>query len=126
MPSVIIADDEEFVRYFMNTIMSSLFFNVVAEVENGDELIGAMRKHNPDILMLDVNMPNVTGLEFLKAYISEFKDTCVIVLTSAISESVKEEISQAGAFMMRKDTPPEKMCQSIQDYWNKFKEGQRV
>jgi two-component system response regulator DegU len=122
MPKVIIADDEEFVRYFLEQIFSSINFNVVAEVDSGDLLIDSMRENNPDMLILDVNMPHVTGLEFLKEYAQEFPQTCIIILTGAVSAKINSELSNYGAqCIMRKDTPPGKMVSTIQETWEKFR-----
>lgn len=122
MPSVILADDEEFVRYFLKTIMDSLLFDVIAEVDKGDELIYAMRNNKPDILLLDINMPRLTGLEFLNQYSSEFTDTCIIILTSATSAQVMDEATTKGVkYFLRKDTPPDKMATLIKECWEEFK-----
>lgn len=124
MPSVILADDEEFVRYFLKQIMDSLLFDVVAEVENGDELVYEMRKHQPNILLLDINMPKLTGLEFLKEYSSEFPKTCIIILTSATSIQLMDDASAKGTkSFMSKGTSPEKMVTLIKECWENFKEG---
>ncbi len=124
MPKVVIADDEEFVRYFLNTVMESIFFKVVAEVERGDELLEIMEETQPDILLLDINMPNLTGIEFLKQYADKFPNTCIIILTSASLETLVGEVSAAGArCFLRKDTPIEDMILSIQKTWTLFRKG---
>lgn len=124
MPSVILADDEEFVRYFLKQIMDSLLFDVVAEVENGDDLVYEMRKHQPNILLLDINMPKLTGIEFLKEYSSEFTKTCIIILTSATSIQLMDDASAKGTkCFMSKGTSPEKMVILIKECWENFKEG---
>lgn len=121
MVKAVIADDEEFVRYFLRNVMDSLSFKVVAEVEKGDELLNVMRQINPDILLLDVNMPNLTGLEFLKYYAKNFPNTCIIILTSASSFQIAEEATQKGAScFLRKDTPVEQMMLAIQKTWSDF------
>lgn len=127
MPSVILADDEEFVRYFLKTVMDSLLFDVVAEVDSGDKLVDAMRKNQPNILLLDINMPNLTGLEFLKQYSNEFKNTCIIILTSATYENLVNEVAAQGAKgFLRKDTTPERMIKLIKECWDKFSKEQNV
>lgn len=126
MVRVVLADDEEFVRYFLQSVMSSLHFSVVAEVEKGDEVFSVMKKTNPDILFLDINMPNFTGLEFLKRYSQEFPKTCIIILTSANSFQIVEETSAEGASCyIRKDTPIEQMVSKIEKTWLAFREGKR-
>lgn len=123
MPNVILADDEEFVRYFLNSVMETLEFEVVAEVEKGDELPDVMNEFNPDILLLDINMPNLTGEEFMKDYASKFPNTCIIILTASSSQDVIEKTMDAGAeCFLRKDTPLKIMIQAIKEAWTKFNE----
>lgn len=126
MVKVVLADDEEFVRLFLKTVMSMLSFTIVAEVEKGDEVYATMARTKPDILLLDINMPNLTGLEFLKRYSREFPHTCIIILTSANSFQIVEEASTKGANgFIRKDTPVEQMVLSIEKAWSNFKKEKR-
>lgn len=123
MVRVVLADDEEFVRYFLKTVMAQLSFEVVAEVETGDEVYSVLEETQPDILLLDVNMPNLTGMEFLKQHASDFPDTCIIILTSATSAKIMADASIGGArCFLRKDTPIDKMMSSIKETWITFKE----
>lgn len=122
MVKVVLADDEEFVRYLLNSVMESLFFEVVAEVEKGDELLDVMVEHQPDILLLDINMPNITGIEFLKEHASKFPNTCIIVLTSSASSMLLvDAIAMGASCFLRKDTPLEKMVETIKNTWSEFK-----
>lgn len=126
MVKVVLADDEEFVRLFLKTVVSMLSFNVVAEVEKGDELRAVMKDTQPDILLLDINMPNLTGLEFLKMYAREFPKTCIIILTTANTFSIVEEATNKGAScFIRKDTPVEQMVSLIEKTWLQFKKEKR-
>lgn len=127
MTKVVLADDEEFVRYFLRSVMSALSFKIIAEVENGDELYSVMKKTHPDILFLDINMPHMTGMEFLQKYASEFPKTCFIILTSAASFNLVEEASSGGAnCYLRKDMPIEKMMLAIEKTWSVFKEENNI
>lgn len=126
MPNVVIADDEEFVRYFLKSILESIFYKVIEEVEKGDELPEVMEQLQPDMLFLDINMPNLTGIEFLKEYASNFPKTCIIILTSSASANLIDEASRAGAkCFLRKDTPVEKMVEAIQNTWEEFRKENR-
>lgn len=121
MPKVVIADDEEFVRYFLKSVMDSLSYKVVAQVEKGDDLLTVMKNTSPDILLLDINMPNLTGLEFLKYYAKNFPKTCIIILTSSSSFQIAEEAAAIGAnCFLRKDMPVEQMMVAIQKTWTDF------
>ena len=127
MTKVVVADDEEFVRYFLRSVMGALSFKIAAEVKKGDELYSVMKKTHPDILFLDINMPNMTGIDFLQNYASEFPKTCFIILTSAASFNLLEEASSGGAnCYLRKDMPIEKMMLAIEKTWSLFKEEHQL
>lgn len=127
MPKVIIADDEEFVRDFLKVVIDPLSFEVVAEVDKGDELFSAMMEHNPDILFIDLHMPNLTGIEFLRKYVSKFPDTCIFILTSATSASILEEDFLDGVqCFLKKDMPIDTMIDTIQQVWGKFERAKNA
>jgi len=127
MVKVVLADDEEYIRLFLKNVMSALSYKVVAEVETGDEVFPVMKKQRPDILFLDINMPNLTGIEFLKLYAKEFPKTCIIILTSARSFDLVEEASQTGAScFLRKDMQVEQMMKAIKKTWTEFKEKNNI
>lgn len=121
MIKVVLADDEELVRQFLKNVIQSLSFQVVAEVEKGNELLSVMEETQPDMLFLDINMPNLTGIEFLENYGFKFPQTCIILLTSVSLMSLVGEssISNVQCFL-RKDTPMEEMIESIKQTWANF------
>lgn len=121
MVRVVIADDEEFVRLFLKKVMHSLSFQVVEEVEKGDELLSIMEKTQPDMLFLDIDMPNLTGIEFLQEYASRFSQTCIVLLTSSsLTKLIGEtSISNVQCFL-KKGTPIEEMIETIKQAWANF------
>ena len=124
MPKVLIADDEEFVRSFLKTTLESYGFEVVGEVETGDELFSELNKKHPDILLLDLNMPNMTGDDFLKEHAKEFPRTCFIMLTSIPVEEMsnKDVVLSNVSCCIRKDTSVIEMMFKIKKAWGQFKE----
>lgn len=120
MARVVLADDEEFVRYYLKTVMETMSYDIVAEVEKGDELVDVMNDYQPDILLLDVNMPNLTGTDFINQYADDFPQTCIVILTSA--SYVDNESLKNVSCVLRKDTPIDEMISSIEEAWNNFGE----
>lgn len=122
MVKVVLADDEEYVKCFLRIVMDSLSFEVVAEVERGDELPEVMEQTQPDMLLLDINMPNLTGIEFLKKYAAKFPQTCIIVLTSiSLMDLIGEDSLSGASCFLRKGTPVEEMTKAIDQAWVEFK-----
>lgn len=122
MTRVVLADDEEFVRYFLKTVMDTLKYEVVAEVEKGDDLPRVLDNTKPDILFLDINMPKLTGIEFLQQYADKYSKTCIIILTStSLMRLVGEPAMAKAKCFLRKDTPIDDMIVAIEEAWLDFK-----
>lgn len=121
MPKVIIADDEDFIRDFIRTILESIDFEIVAEVGRGDKLPDIMTEQQPDILFLDIDMPGLSGTEFLQKYAHDYPQTCIIILTSQSLLSLMNEASLVGAkCFLRKDTSVDEMVKAIKATWAQF------
>ncbi|MGB0888995.1 MAG: response regulator, partial [Solirubrobacterales bacterium] len=63
---VVVADDSAFMRRLISDVLTRAGIEVVAEVANGREAIEACRLHEPDVLSLDLAMPEVDGMEVLR------------------------------------------------------------
>ncbi|WP_379545789.1 LuxR C-terminal-related transcriptional regulator [Qipengyuania sp. DSG2-2] len=101
--STVIADDHAIIRQALSGALSDpdavegFTIEVCEEVGNGIEAIGAMRKHRPDLLMLDVSMPHAGGTEVLLEARRWSPDTKVIVFTGIAATGKIAEIVDAGA-----------------------------
>lgn len=125
MARVIIADDEDFVRFYLKSTLEDFHFQVQAEASSGIELLQLMNESAPDILLLDINMPNMTGIDFLKTQASKFPFTCIIMLTAVTNEKMMEECKELGASnFLRKDLEILELIDSIEETWTEFKENQ--
>lgn len=84
MYKVIVIDDETLVRrgIVMETDWQALDCMVVAEADNGIEGLEAIRKYHPDLLICDIRMPKMDGIEMLKELRAEGNDVSVIFLTA--------------------------------------------
>jgi len=70
---------------------------LVAEASNGQEAIDAFRSHQPDVTLMDLQMPGVDGLEAIKAIRSEFPEARIIVLTTYSGDMQVLRAIRAGA-----------------------------
>jgi two-component system chemotaxis response regulator CheY len=125
-PRVIVADDEQHCRVLMKAVLSSMGCDVVGEARTGDEAIELYKKYNPNMLLLDVNMPIKTGDEVLEELFAEFPDAFVIVLTSVTDmESIEKCLSMGAANYIRKDTPVSEIKMIIKETWKSFMDIRR-
>jgi len=117
-PRVIIADDEKHMRILMKSVISKMNYQVIGLATNGQEAIALYKQEQPDILLLDINMPSMTGDEALQEIIKQFPDALVIMLTAVVEmETVEKCIDLGAANYIRKDTPISEIAQIIKNTW---------
>ncbi len=76
---IVIADDEPIIRMDLKNMLESLGYNVVAEASDGSEAIESAREHKPDVVLLDVKMPVVDGIDAAQTIQSERIAPCVLI-----------------------------------------------
>ncbi|NCC25393.1 MAG: response regulator [Deltaproteobacteria bacterium] len=96
MAKLLLADDSLFQRTMVGTMAREAGMEVL-EAKNGRECLEMIQAEAPDILVLDLNMPEVGGLEVLAAIHGREKPPAVIVLTADIQESTRERCLILGA-----------------------------
>lgn len=95
---ILIADDHPVVRFGVRRMLQGLAnYSVVGESADGKEAIRQMKELQPDILLLDLNMPSLPGLDTLRELTTIQIPTKTILLTSAISQREVLEALQLGA-----------------------------
>ncbi len=106
---VLVVDDESHIRKFVILIIQSIGgFATVLQAANGDEALQLYEREKPDLVLLDVNMPRVDGLQTLRK-LKHVDPLCrVVMLTSLVNRQTVEECLQLGALgYLRKDNPPD-------------------
>jgi len=93
--SILVVDDEPQIRRVMHTTLSSHGY-VIREATTGEEAVDAVRKERPDLILLDVNMPGIGGIEAARE-IREMCDAPIIMLTVRNAERDKVVALDAGA-----------------------------
>jgi two-component system, OmpR family, KDP operon response regulator KdpE len=93
--TILVVDDEPQIRRVMLTTLTSHGYSVI-EAASGEEALGKIRTERPDLILLDVNMPGISGLETC-AEIRTSSDVPIIMLTVRNSERDKVEALDAGA-----------------------------
>src|SRR5271154_6486772 len=121
---IVVADDHPVVRFGVkNMLESEPGFEVVGEAEDGDVAITQTLELEPDILLLDLQMPRLPGLEALRAIMSKSPRVKIIMLTSTISTQQIIEALQIGARgIVLKDAVAGDLSKSLRavlsgDYW---------
>lgn len=103
MAKVLIIDDAAFMRMTLKMMLEKNGFEIIGEAENGNVGVRKYKECNPDIVTMDITMPDMGGIEALKA-IREFDPNARIVMISAMGQErmVMESIlSGAKSFIVK-------------------------
>lgn len=114
---VMIVDDHPLMRRGLKQLLGlDPTFSVVAEASNGNEAITLAGQLAPDVILLDLNMKGLSGLDTLKALRDEEVDARIIVLTVSDARSDVYALIDAGADgYLLKDSEPEQLLEHIRE-----------
>jgi DNA-binding NarL/FixJ family response regulator len=93
---IALADDHEEMLYILKEILEPEF-EVVAAVRNGPVLLKAVKDIQPDIIIVDINMPGMSGFEVMRNILNENIKARIILLTAHKDRSIVEKGFLAGA-----------------------------
>jgi len=112
--SILLVDDEAHIRKFMSLLLRHLGVATIFEAPNGHAAIEVYKDKKPDLVMLDVNMPQMDGLQTLKA-LKELDPDCVVVMLTSLAnrQTIDEAASLGAANYIRKDAPPEEIGRAL-------------
>ena len=94
---ILIVDDSNFMRQSLKAIMEHLGYTVVGTAENGIDAVAKYRDLKPDIVTLDIIMPQMGGLQGLKLLKSVDPDAVVVMVSSRADKESVVECAKAGA-----------------------------
>ena len=112
---LLLADDQALVRGALATLLDlEPDMTVVAEVGRGDEVVAAARESNPDVALLDVEMPGMDGIEATRALRAVLPDVKVVIVTTFGRPGFLRRALVAGAngFVV-KDTPARQLADAV-------------
>jgi DNA-binding NarL/FixJ family response regulator len=112
---VVIADDHPLILDAVeNLLRLEKDFRIVERCSNGDEALDAVRRHKPDILVLDMQMPGKNGLAVLREMRKENLTTRVVILTASVGdEGLTEAVRLGVRGLVLKELGPELLVQCI-------------
>ncbi len=97
MAKVLIVDDAKFMRMTLGNMLKSSGHEVIGEGENGVEAISKYKELQPDLVTMDITMPELNGVEAVKEIIKEFPQAKVIMCSAMGQQKIVVEAIEAGA-----------------------------
>jgi len=94
---VVVADDHSLFRDGITSLLEAAGYEVVDQGSDGQEAIEAVRRFRPDLVLLDISMPKMGGLEALQLIKAEFPETRVVILTVSDEDDDLFATTRAGA-----------------------------
>ena len=112
---IVVADDDALLRAGLTVILGTAAdLEVVAEAGDGIEAVRLGQQHTPDVVLMDVRMPGIDGIEATRRLVAARPDTRILILTTFPDEDYVYGALQAGAsgFLLKR-TSPERLLDAV-------------
>ena len=111
---VVVDDSPQYRKVICNLLEKQPNMKVVAEAEDGLSALQAVKRHKPDVVLMDVSMPVLNGIDATWIIKSKFPDVRVIILSMHDVESISEAACKAGAcWCLNKECSSKEIIQAI-------------
>jgi DNA-binding NarL/FixJ family response regulator len=113
-PSVFIVDDHSFFRTGLRSVLVEHGFPVVGEAGTGQAAIPLIERRRPDVVIMDLSMPGMSGIEATRALTARFPSVAVVVMTvSATDTDVLDSLEAKAAGSLLKDSDPDEIVRGV-------------
>ena len=116
-PRVVVADDQTLVRGGFRLILGAAGIPVVAEAADGREAVAAALKHRPDVVLMDIRMPEMDGLEATRRILAAARDgdgpRIIMLTTFDLDQYVYSALSAGASGFLLKDVSPEHLIAAV-------------
>jgi DNA-binding NarL/FixJ family response regulator len=112
---VVIADDQQLVRTGFRLILGAEDdIDVVGEAGDGLEAVDAVAREHPDVVLMDIRMPELDGIEATRRIVASGSRTRVLMLTTFdLNEYIYEALRAGASGFLLKDTPAEQLAEGV-------------
>ncbi|MBF0471753.1 MAG: response regulator transcription factor [Gammaproteobacteria bacterium] len=120
-PRILIVDDSNTIREIIRMVVETIGCEVVAEGESGEEAITLFGEHQPDITLMDIEMPGMGGIRAVTEIIQTHPSAYILMLSGVDPDIAMESVFVAGAAdYVKKGDDLELMIEELQPHIAKF------
>jgi DNA-binding NarL/FixJ family response regulator len=114
-PSVFIVDDHAFFRAGLRRLLAEHDFPVLGEAAGGDAALPLIERRRPEVVVMDLSMPGMSGVETTRKLLERLPDVAVLVVTVSAAEGDVVDALEAGASgYLLKDSAPEEIVRAVE------------
>jgi DNA-binding response OmpR family regulator len=114
-PSILVIDDEDLIRWSLGQLLTRKGYAVLS-AETGEAGLALFVEHAPDLVLLDLKLPDIDGLHLLPRLLEHCRQTPVIIMTAYGSPTIEQEARKLGASdFLRKPFDPVALYRHIQE-----------
>jgi DNA-binding NarL/FixJ family response regulator len=111
---LVIADDQALVRGGFRLILGAAGFDIAGEAATGTEAVAAVREHRPDVVLMDIRMPEMDGIEATRRILAADAEVRVIILTTFdLDRYVYQALAAGASGFLLKDVTPEHLVAAV-------------
>lgn len=112
---ILLVDDEAHIRKFVGLILRKICTGRIIEAPDGLVALALYAQEKPDLILMDINMPNLDGIQTLERLRQIAPEANVVMLTSLANRKTVEDCERLGALgYIRKDTPKDELGAQLQ------------
>jgi len=121
---ILIVDDSDFSRQNISAMLTDSKYNIIGEASSAKEAISILQDRKAHIAIIDVVMPEISGIELAEKINSNFQDTQVIMISSLAQENIViDAISVGASDFLQKPFTKETLINSIEKIISTLSEG---
>jgi DNA-binding NarL/FixJ family response regulator len=118
VPRIVLVDDEPDFRETLRDMLSDQGFAVVAEAGDGEEAVRSVARTNPDVVLMDLRMPTMDGIQATRSIKSQFPNVQVVMLSAYGDPALQTGADEAGVYCyLVKGCPPDMIRDMLQYAW---------
>jgi two-component system, chemotaxis family, chemotaxis protein CheY len=114
---LLVVDDSDYARAQMTALLTQAGFTVVGEAASAEDALRQVRDKKPHLVLMDIVMPQVSGIQLTEKIVTDFSNVGVIMVSSLTHEQVVLESIAAGAVdFINKPINPQQLTESVEKF----------